>query len=65
LGVEPIARPRVNESERIAAVLEAAITVIGLADTKPMLLSKIGPVTIVENAAGRAGLRLLCGLIRL
>jgi hypothetical protein len=59
LGVEPVAWPRVNESERIAAVLEAAITVIGLADTKPVFLPKIGPVTVVRNAPAIATPHLL------
>lgn len=63
LSVEPVARPGVDESERIAAILEAAIIVIGPVDTKPVLLPKIGSVTVVGNAASIATLRLLCGLI--
>jgi hypothetical protein len=51
LRVEPVAGPWVDESERIAAVLEAAIIVIALAHTKPVFLSKIGPETVVGNAA--------------
>src|SRR5271165_3724445 len=35
LRIKPVAGPRVNESERIAPVLEAAIAVVRLADTKP------------------------------
>ena len=52
LRVEPIAWPRVNESERIATVLEAAIpTVVALADAKRVFPAKIGLVTVVGNAA--------------
>jgi hypothetical protein len=51
LRVEPVAGPRVNESERIAAVLEAVIAVVGLGDTKRVLLSKIGLEFVCGNAA--------------
>src|SRR5450759_5378099 len=62
LRVEPVAWPRIYKSEPIAPVLEAAIpAVIGLTDTKPVVLSKIGLVTIVGNAATAGMLRRLCG----
>ena len=41
LRVEPVAWPRTNKSERIATVLEAAITVIALVHTKRVSLSKL------------------------
>jgi hypothetical protein len=51
LRVEPVAGPRVNESEPIATVLEAVIpAVIGLADTKPVFPSKTSLETVVGNA---------------
>src|SRR5271169_1684048 len=51
LRVEPVAGPRVNESERIAAVLEAVIAVVGPADAKRVLLPKIGLKFVCWNAA--------------
>ena len=51
LRVEPVAGPRVNESERIATVLEAVIAVVAFADTKRVLLSKIGLETVGPNAS--------------
>ena len=72
LRVKPVAWPRVNESERIATVLEAVIAVIGLADTKRVLLPKIGlefvcgdSATTVTTGALRLLLRLslLCGFL--
>ena len=51
LRVEPVAGPRVDESEGIAAVLEAVIVVVALADTKRVLLSKIGLELVGWNAA--------------
>jgi hypothetical protein len=55
LRVEPVAWPRVNESERIAAVLEAAIPpVVGLADTKCVFPSKVRPEPVFWNAATTA-----------
>ena len=62
MRVEPVAGPRANESEPIAAVLEAAITVIALVDAKRVLPSKIGLVMIVGNAATTGVLRLRYGL---
>ena len=59
LRIEPVARPRIHESERIAAVLEAVIPVVALADTKRVLLSKIGLESVVGNAATAGMLRLL------
>ncbi len=50
LRVEPVAGPRVNESERIATVLEAVIAVVGLGDTERVLLSKIGLEFVCRNA---------------
>jgi len=47
LRAEPVAGPRVNESERIATVLEAVIAVVGMGDTKRVLLSKIGILCVV------------------
>src|SRR5208282_1518738 len=51
LRVEPVAGPRVNESESIATVLEAVIPVIGLAHTKRVLLPKAGLETLGRNTA--------------
>src|SRR5208282_6593652 len=51
LRVEPVAGPRVHESERIAPVLEAVIAVLGSADKKRVLLSKIGLEFVRGNAA--------------
>src|ERR1700685_2525409 len=51
LGVEPIVGPGINESERVAAVLEAVITVIARAYTKRVLLSKVGLEFVCGNAA--------------
>src|SRR5271165_899888 len=61
--VEPVARPCVNKSERVAAVLEAAVTaVIVPVDVKRMFPAKTGPETVIGNAAAviaRRALRLL------
>src|SRR5580692_4385374 len=58
LRIEPVARPHANKSERIAAVLKVAITVIALVHAKRVSLSKVGFVTVVRNSAG--ALVLLC-----
>ena len=58
LRVEPVAGPRPDESERIAAVLEAVIPVVALADTKRVCLSKVGLITVVRNAVATGMLRL-------
>jgi len=65
LRVQPVRRPRLSESEPVAAVLEAAISrVVGLVNAKPMLPAEIRLETIGWNAAViaavRLGLRLLC-----
>ncbi len=59
LRVEPVAGPRVNESEVVAAVLEAVISVVSLADAERVLLSKAGLVAVGGNTG--AGV-LLCRL---
>ena len=51
LRVEPIAWPAADESERVSAVLEAVIAVIGLGHAKPVVGSKVGLVTVIGNAA--------------
>src|SRR5208282_4270485 len=51
LRVEPVAGPRVPESEPIATVLEAVIAVVAFADMERVSSSKIGPEAIVGNAA--------------
>ena len=51
LRVEPVAWPRVDESERIASVLETAIAVVALANAKRVFPSKIGLETVCGNAA--------------
>src|SRR5580700_9126448 len=64
LGVEPIAGPHANESERITTVLEAVIAVLGLADTKRVLLSEIGLVPVCGNAvAVTSGVLPRCALL--
>jgi hypothetical protein len=65
LRVEPVARPRINKSERIAPVFEAMTAVVGLGDTKRVLLSKVRLVAVVGNAASAfitCSSRLLFGL---
>jgi hypothetical protein len=49
LRVEPVGGPRANKSERTAAALEAAITVVALADMERVFASKIGLATVVGN----------------
>src|SRR5579864_6388792 len=64
LRVKPVAWPLVNEYERIATVLEAAIpTVVSLVHAKRVFPSKTGPETVIGNAAtaiAPGALRLLC-----
>jgi hypothetical protein len=71
LRVEPVAGPRVDESERITSVLKAAIGVVALADAKRVFPSKIGLETVCGNTAPtvttsvlhRLSLPLLCVLL--
>jgi hypothetical protein len=49
LRVEPVGWPCADKSERIAAVLESAITVVALADMERVFASKIGLATVVGN----------------
>jgi hypothetical protein len=65
LRVEPVAGPRVNESERITTVFEAVIAVVGLGDTKRVFASKIGLEAVSGNAATTVTSGLLCRLLRL
>src|SRR5208282_228257 len=51
LRVEPVAGPRVPESEPIATVLEAVVAVVAFADMEGVSSSKISPEAIVGNAA--------------
>src|SRR5579864_7688380 len=64
LRVKPVAWPLVDKYKRIAAVLEATIpAVVGLVHAKRVLPSKIGPETVLGNAAAAiapGALRLLC-----
>src|SRR5271166_2431291 len=65
LRVQPVAWPHALKPEPVAAVLEAAIAVVGLADAEPVVLSEMGLVTVGGNAAATAvvsALRLLFGL---
>jgi len=66
LRVQPVAGPRLLESKRIAAVLEAVIVVVGLADTKRVALSKMGLELVCGNLAATVTgslLSLLCVLL--
>jgi hypothetical protein len=51
IRVVPTYRPRVNEPERIAAVLEAPIIVVASVDMEAVAAAKTGAVMVVRNAA--------------
>jgi hypothetical protein len=51
IRVVPTHRPRVNEPERIAAVLEAPIVVVASVDVEAVAAAKAGAVMVVRNAA--------------
>src|ERR1700728_3581408 len=62
LRVQPVARPDRGESEPVAAVLEAVITIIAFADPKAMFAPEIGLEAVGGNAASTGVFLLLFGL---
>ena len=51
--VAPIAWPRIDEPERVAAILETPAIVLAPIDVEPVLAAKIGGVMVVRNTAMR------------
>jgi hypothetical protein len=59
LRIKPVAGPYAGKAEPIAAILEAAIAVVALADTKRVFASEVGLVTVIGNASTTGMLFLL------
>lgn len=53
IRVAPTNRPRIDESERVATILEAPMIVLALIDVEPVLAAKTGRVMGVRNTAMR------------
>jgi len=49
IGITPTDRPRIDEPERVAAILEAPMLVIALANVESVLATKTGGVMVVRN----------------
>ena len=62
IGVVPVCWPRVNESEPIAAVLEARIPGDNprTVDAEPVVTTKMGTETVVRNATTAVASDALC-----
>ena len=57
IRVTPTNRPRVNEPERIAAVVEAPMIVVASVDMEIMPAAKTGAVVVVRNTTMIAATR--------